>query len=266
MLLTNELAKMISVLESYSKNLKSKKKNKSTSAIYLDSIAGAADDLNDALVTIGKVKISKNALENVHYRFSLLQKDLSKTSAAILPSKALHTATLNYKPTRKKLKYFSEQLLNCEKEFSFLVFSDQIRNLIVRLSKIKFKNKLENADNIDLKIYYPAKKLGHYNIFKFATHFESNDSMIKLQVAIEDALSLIKEITKSESDSLYKELASFRKQMTKECGVCFDEKEISEFVSLPCGHPYCRECVAEIIKTDPRCPECRQPIPTSFKI
>ena len=45
------------------------------------------------------------------------------------------------------------------------------------------------------------------------------------------------------------------------CTVCRDDVERGEGgVTLPCGHPYHRGCIALAVDHDPRCPVCRAPV------
>jgi len=49
-----------------------------------------------------------------------------------------------------------------------------------------------------------------------------------------------------------------------ECNICWEEKELNNFVKLGCNHEFCKDCLIKILKTDeienPRCALCRADI------
>lgn len=46
-----------------------------------------------------------------------------------------------------------------------------------------------------------------------------------------------------------------------ECGICYDNKKIHNFIKLNCGHEFCKDCTKQLMKNcrteNPRCAFCR---------
>ncbi|CAL5053973.1 unnamed protein product [Urochloa decumbens] len=52
------------------------------------------------------------------------------------------------------------------------------------------------------------------------------------------------------------------------CTVCLDDVEQGKerAVTLPCGHPYHRHCIAQVVDNDPRCPVCRASVSPADRV
>ena len=55
----------------------------------------------------------------------------------------------------------------------------------------------------------------------------------------------------------YKELVLKYDETKRECPVCLDPLTFTETELTECGHMFHARCLAECLKSDPRCPQCR---------
>ena len=74
-------------------------------------------------------------------------------------------------------------------------------------------------------------------------------------------------MSKTESKIQDKPIDFQNKEEEKLCIVCMNESMPIDYACVPCGHvDLCENCVKLVLKSDKKCPRCRQDVETFMKV
>lgn len=247
-------------------------KPKSKSAPYLKSLSEQAIFLKDRMNNyISKGNVTEIAIKDILKSFKKLSLECKKISKVSFS--ALRGATLDFKPIKQDFIRLSKEIELCSSVFVNQISIGQMGSI---LKKYDDKKIFENKNSFSTDIFFNDIQPYKIKKFKFNLFVKASDSELEGLAKFKEQLQLllktipIKENFHTITNKIINTIDKIDKRLlnaTKECHICRDEKNIKEFITLPCGHnDCCKECLKEFLKSNRNCPFCRKPVPTSFKI
>ena len=144
------------------------------------------------------------------------------------------------------------------------------------LKKYNDEKIFKNKDNFSMDIFFNDGQPYKIKKFKFNLFVKASDSELEGLDKFKEQLQLllktipVKENFQAITNKIMNMIDKIDKRLlnaTKKCVMCYEEKNIKEFTTLPCGHnDCCKECLQEWLNQNNTCLICRKPIPKNFKI